>query len=65
MTKCNECNRVFNLSNPDDAEEWAFGHDCEPQIIECPNHAGNFDCTPFCKICEGDQEYTPTEIGTN
>lgn len=24
--------------------------------MECPNHEGNFDCTPFCKICEGYQE---------
>jgi hypothetical protein len=26
-------------------------------MIECPNHQGNFDCTPFCKVCEGNQEY--------
>ena len=24
--------------------------------IECPNHEGNFDCTPFCRLCEGEQE---------
>jgi hypothetical protein len=24
---------------------------------ECPNHNGSFDCTPFCRICEGEQEY--------
>lgn len=24
---------------------------------ECPNHSGNFDCTPFCSVCEGEQEY--------
>ena len=24
---------------------------------ECPRHEGNFDCTPFCNICEGNQEY--------
>ena len=24
---------------------------------ECPNHQGSFDCTPFCNICEGEQEY--------
>jgi hypothetical protein len=23
----------------------------------CPNHAGSFDCNPFCRICEGNQEY--------
>jgi hypothetical protein len=25
--------------------------------VECPEHGGNFDCTPFCKTCEGNQEY--------
>ena len=28
---------------------------------ECPNHEGNFDCTPFCHICEGEQEYEYTD----
>jgi hypothetical protein len=28
---------------------------------ECPNHQGAFDCNPFCRICEGDQEYKYTE----
>ena len=23
---------------------------------ECPNHGGAFDCTPFCNVCEGNQE---------
>ena len=26
-------------------------------MIECPNHEGSFDCTPFCPLCEGEQEY--------
>ena len=43
-------------------------------IKECPNHQGAFDCNPFCRICEGDQEYESTgflpcnrfwECGTN
>ena len=25
--------------------------------VECPNHKGSFDCTPFCSVCEGEQEY--------
>jgi hypothetical protein len=25
---------------------------------ECPAHEGNFDCTPFCRTCEGNQEYS-------
>ncbi len=27
--KCQECNRVFNLLDTVDAEEWFYGHDCE------------------------------------
>jgi hypothetical protein len=27
--KCRECDRVFDLANAADAEEWAYGHDCE------------------------------------
>ena len=26
-------------------------------MIDCPNHGGAYDCTPFCPICEGEQEY--------
>jgi hypothetical protein len=28
---------------------------------QCPNHEGNFDCTPFCSVCEGEQEYNPAD----
>ena len=27
--------------------------------IDCPNHEGAYDCTPFCRICEGNQGYDP------
>lgn len=27
--KCNECKRVFDLFNEEDAEEFYYGHDCE------------------------------------
>lgn len=27
--QCSECGRVFDLFNSLDAEEWAYGHDCE------------------------------------
>ena len=30
-------------------------------MIECPRHEGSFDCTPFCNICEGQQEYNPED----
>lgn len=26
-------------------------------IVECPNHGGAFDCTPFCGLCYGEQEF--------
>ena len=28
---CPECGRVFDLLDETDAEEWAYGHDCEEQ----------------------------------
>ena len=27
--QCPECHRVFDLLDDTDAEEWAYGHDCE------------------------------------
>jgi hypothetical protein len=27
------------------------------QVKPCPNHEGNYDCTPFCERCQGNQEY--------
>lgn len=27
--QCKECDRVFNLLDNTDAEEWDYGHDCE------------------------------------
>lgn len=29
------------------------------ELIDCPNHGGGYDCTPFCRVCEGDQSYCP------
>lgn len=29
MKTCSECGRVFDLSIEVDAEEFAYGHDCE------------------------------------
>jgi hypothetical protein len=29
--QCVECKRVFDLLDEMDAEEWAYGHDCEVQ----------------------------------
>jgi hypothetical protein len=30
--------------------------DSREDMIECPHHKGAFDCTPFCPVCEGEQE---------
>jgi len=27
--KCVECKRIFDMLDEVDAQEWAFGHDCE------------------------------------
>ena len=29
IMKCIECNRIFDLLDPEQAEEWYYGHDCE------------------------------------
>ena len=33
-----------------------------PEMVECPEHGGAFDCTPFCARCEGAQE-VPAFVG--
>ncbi len=33
--------------------------ECEHDKAVCPIHEGSFDCTPFCRICEGNQEICP------
>lgn len=35
-TKCPECERVFDLLNEVDAEEWHYGHDCEDLPRDTP-----------------------------
>ncbi len=29
VRQCPECKRAFNLLDPEDADEWLNGHDCE------------------------------------
>jgi hypothetical protein len=31
---CAECGTVFDLANPDQAEEWAYGHECPDEVTE-------------------------------
>jgi hypothetical protein len=38
------------------AELYGCGH----TLTVCPNHAGGYDCTPFCRVCEGSQDYCST-----
>ena len=33
------------------------------EMIPCPNHGGAYDCTPFCSICGGEQEYEMKATG--
>jgi hypothetical protein len=28
--ECPECDRLFDLLDEDEANEWYYGHDCEP-----------------------------------
>ena len=30
------------------------------KLIDCPRHEGAYDCTPFCDVCEGEQQYEYT-----
>ena len=32
-------------------------------LIDCPNHNGNYDCTTFCSVCEGNQVYDFDQLG--
>ena len=34
-------------------------------MAECPNHEGSFNCTPFCDVCEGEQEYDKKVVINN
>lgn len=33
---------------------------CGHDKVDCPEHQGGYDCTPFCPTCEGNQSYCPT-----
>lgn len=35
----------------------AMLRDCDDFFQVCPNHDGNFDCNPFCALCEGEQVF--------
>ena len=54
--KCGEDERTDDLNDAMLCRYCA----CTHERVECPTHEGNFDCNPFCRLCEGDQEYCPT-----
>lgn len=33
---------------------------CDHKKVPCPAHEGAWDCTPFCKVCEGNSEFCST-----
>jgi hypothetical protein len=41
---------------PLDIRDFVSSLYAEPEMVECPNHEGAFDCTPFCDLCAGEQE---------
>ena len=38
---CDECDRIFDLADDDDAQEWHFGHDCEVEYEDDVPDAGH------------------------
>lgn len=30
--KCDECERIFDLTDEEQGNEWYYGHDCENQV---------------------------------
>lgn len=46
--QCPECLRVFDLLDETDADEWAYGHDCDPDAArdELVNTAVSLDGRP-------------------
>jgi hypothetical protein len=66
-TECGGCGNLYNLAITVEVEQYnnhdckdTDSQDCGHERIECPSHEGNWDCNPFCRLCEGDQEYCPT-----
>ena len=47
---CAECGRTFDLLNPSDAEEWAYGHDCEEPCRYCGGNGTVAAMTPIGEV---------------
>jgi hypothetical protein len=58
---CADCKRKFSFDD-EGGFLWggySFCENCDPEgpkMIDCPNHNGSYDCTPFCELCAGAQE---------
>lgn len=55
---CSGCEEDFSTDDLNDEMACRICA-CTHERIECPTHEGNFDCNPFCRLCEGDQDYCP------
>jgi hypothetical protein len=56
---CSVCGEDYIDAAADPGDACTY---CLVDVAPCPNHDGAYDCTPFCPICEGNQEY---ETGSN
>ncbi len=36
LAVCPECQRTFDLTDPEDASEWSYGHDCDVTPLNTP-----------------------------
>ena len=54
--ECDLCDKNIYLDEDHSINEEGHYHwDCLAKD-PCPNHNGNFDCTPICERCDGMQE---------
>ena len=55
---CNYLTVVHTTTTTDDGDRVVpLCVDCATPATPCPRHEGAYDCTPFCDVCEGEQEY--------
>lgn len=65
MISCNTCHKATLEENLTEIGLGSGVYECETcwkDLVECPRHNGSFDCTPFCEVCEGEQEYCPADF---
>jgi ribosomal protein L37AE/L43A len=61
---CNGCQKVTGVRYFAREDVWhcegCQEYDLDAALTPCPNHEGAYDCTPFCELCEGEQEVVVT-----